>query len=247
MDLQVKLEIFEGPLDLLLHLLEKNKVNIYDIPIIEITKQYLEYIYQMKEQNLDVMSEFLVMAATLLEIKARFLLPADPTEEEEVDPRAELVLQLLEYKMYKSMSYELREKQDFAQYTLYKEATVPPEVAEFEEPVDISELLSGVTLSKLNQIFHQVMRKQENKIDRVRSGFGKIEKEEVSLAERMEFLEAFAREKSQFGFRELLEIQSSRVMIIVTFLAVLELMKVGKIEIVQEDAFDEIRIQNKYC
>ena len=102
MELSYKLEKFEGPLDLLLHLIEKNKVNIYDIPIAEITDQYMEYVRQMDEENLDVVSEFLVMAATLLDIKARMLLPKEVNEEgEEEDPRAELVQQLLEYKMYK--------------------------------------------------------------------------------------------------------------------------------------------------
>ena len=96
MELKVKLEVFEGPLDLLLHLLDKNKVSIYDIPIVEITNQYLEYIREMQRQDLNIMSEFLVMAATLLEIKSKWLLPKEETEDEdEVDPRAELMEQLL--------------------------------------------------------------------------------------------------------------------------------------------------------
>ena len=98
MELSVKLQVFEGPLDLLLHLIDKNKVNIYDIPIVEITSQYMEYIAEMKRQDLNVLSEFLVMAATLIDIKSKMLLPRDPeVEEEEVDPRAELVHQLFEY------------------------------------------------------------------------------------------------------------------------------------------------------
>ena len=96
MDLKVKLQVFEGPLDLLLYLIEKNKVNIYDIPIVEITNQYMEYIAEMKRRDLNILSEFLVMAATLIDIKSKMLLPQDPTsEEEEEDPRAELVQQLL--------------------------------------------------------------------------------------------------------------------------------------------------------
>ena len=110
MAIPVKLPVFEGPLDLLLHLIDKNKIDIYDIPIVEITDQYLEYIHQMEREDLDIMSEFMVMAATLLDIKCRMLLPKEVNEEgEEEDPRAELVQQLLEYKMYKYMSYELRE------------------------------------------------------------------------------------------------------------------------------------------
>ena len=112
MAIAVKLEAFEGPLDLLLHLIDKNKVDIYDIPIVEITEQYLDYIKQMEVQDMNVMSEFLVMAATLLDIKCRMLLPKEVNEEgEEEDPRAELVQKLLEHKMYKFMAFELRDRQ----------------------------------------------------------------------------------------------------------------------------------------
>lgn len=107
MAIPVKLEVFEGPLDLLSHLIDKNKVDIYDIPIVEITEQYLEYIRQMETEDMNVMSEFLVMAATLIDIKCKMLLPKEVNEEgEEQDPRAELVEKLLEYKMCKYMSYE---------------------------------------------------------------------------------------------------------------------------------------------
>ncbi len=242
MDLMVKLQVFEGPLDLLLHLLEKNKVNIYDIPIVEITNQYMEYINEMQRQDLDVVSEFLVMAATLLDIKSRMLLPKEEAEEEKEDPRAELVQKLLEYKMYKCMSYELKDRQMDAQRALFKMPTVPEEVRKYEEPVDLQELMSGLTLKKLNAIFRSVIRKQENKIDPIRSKFGKIEKEEVSLEERMEYLEQYALTHSRFSFRGLLESQSSKMEVIVMFLSVLELMKMGKIHIFQEHIFDDIVI-----
>ena len=202
MELTVKLQVFEGPLDLLLHLLDKNKVNIYDIPIVEITNQYMEYIREMKRQDLNVMSEFLVMAATLIDIKSKMLLPAKETEEEEAeDPRAELVEQLLEYKMYKCISYELKDRQMDAE--------------------------------------------QEDKIDPVRSKFGKIEKEEVSLSDKMVYLEQYAMTHPHFSFRSLLEAQCGKMEIIVTFLAVLELMKMGKITIYQDKIFDDIRIESK--
>lgn len=242
MELQVKLQVFEGPLDLLLHLLEKNKVNIYDIPIVEITNQYLEYISAMQRQDLNVMSEFLVMAATLIDIKSRMLLPAEEEEEEEEDPRAELVQRLLEYKMYKCISYELRDRQVDAQRVLFKEPTVPREVLDYEEPVDVSQLMSDVTLSRLNQIFKSIMKKQVDKIDPVRSKFGKIEKEEVSLEEKMDYVLNYAREHGTFRFRALLEAQCSKMEIIVTFLSILELMKIGKITISQEYIFDDITI-----
>ena len=242
MDLKIKLQVYEGPLDLLLHLLEKNKVNIYDIPIVEITRQYLEYIREMERQDLNIMSEFLVMAATLIDIKSRMLLPAKEEEEKEEDPRAELVQQLLEYKMYKCMSYELKDRQVDAQRVLFKAPTIPREVTEYEEPVDLLQLMSGVTLTRLKQIFHSIIKKQLDRVDPVRSKFGRIEKEEVSLEDTMRSVRAYAAEHQAFSFRALLEAQSSRMEIIVTFLAILELMKMGVIFISQEKIFDDIRI-----
>ena len=245
MDLKVKLQIFEGPLDLLLHLLEKNKVNIYDIPIVEITNQYLDYINEMKRQDLNIMSEFLVMAATLIDIKSRMLLPVEEEAEDEEDPREELVQQLLEYKMYKCISYELRDRQVAARRALYKLPTIPQEVLEYEEPLNLEELVSDVTLSRLNHIFKSIMRRQVDRIDPVRSRFGRIEKEEVSLEEKMAYVENYAIAHVTFSFRTLLESQSSKMEIIVTFLAILELMKMGKIIISQEEIFDDIKIMSR--
>ena len=246
MELNVKLQVFEGPLDLLLHLLEKNKVNIYDIPIVEITSQYMEYIDEMKRQDLNVMSEFLVMAATLIDIKSKMLLPKDPKqEEEEEDPRAELVQQLLEYKMYKCMAFELKDRQIDAEKIMYKAPTIPKEVMAYEEPVDLQELMSDVTLARLNEIYKSIMKKQADKIDPVRSKFGKIEKEEVSLEDKMVYLEEYAMNHEYFSFRNLLEAQAGKIEIIVTFLAILELMKTGKIIISQEYIFDDIKIKSK--
>ena len=118
MGISVKLQVFEGPLDLLLHLIDKNKVNIYDIPIAMITEQYMEYVEQLKKEDLNVVSEFLVMAATLLDIKSRMLLPKEVDEEgNEEDPRAELVEKLLEYKLFKAMAQELKDKHSDAERT----------------------------------------------------------------------------------------------------------------------------------
>lgn len=245
MDMTVKLQVFEGPLDLLLHLLDKNKVNIYDIPIVEITRQYMEYIREIKRHDLNVVSEFLVMAATLLDIKSKMLLPKQENVEEEEDPRAELVQQLLEYKMYKCISYELKDKHMDAKRVLFKEPTIPPEVAAYEEPIDMEELVADTTLAKLNDIFQTMMKKQVDKIDPVRSKFGKIEKEEVSLTDTMSNLETYAMTHRHFSFRNLLESKSSKMEIIVNFLAILELMKLGKINITQDHIFDDISIESK--
>lgn len=246
MSISVKLEAFDGPLDLLLHLIEKNKINIFDIPIVEITNQYMEIISQMETKDMEVMSDFLLMAATLLKIKSKMLLPAQTNEEgEEEDPRAELVERLLEYKTYKYASFELKDLQVDASKVFYKPPTIPDEIRDYKEEVDVSALLEDVTLAKLQKIFHSVMKKQIDKIDPIRSKFGKIEKEPVSLPERMDYIKTYARSHGKFNFRSLLEEQQDKMTVIVSFLSILELMKVGVLSIVQENIFDDIWITYK--
>jgi len=243
MSIRVKLEAFEGPLDLLLHLIDKNKINIYDIPIAEITDQYLEYIKQMEEKNLEIMSEFLVMAATLINIKSRMLLPAaDSEDEQEEDPRQELVDKLLEYKMFKYVSEQLKDKQEDASKILFKPPTIPKEIADFKEEIDVSELIGDLTLEKLHEIFSSLVKRQSEKIDPIRSKFGKIEKEEISLADKFIQIQEYGLKNRVFYFRNLLEQQTTRMEIIVTFLGILELIRLGRIMIEQERMFDDIKI-----
>ncbi|MEE1315575.1 MAG: segregation/condensation protein A [Faecalimonas sp.] len=243
MGIPVKLEVFEGPLDLLLHLIDKNKVDIYDIPIVEITNQYMEYIREMQQKDMNIMSEFLLMAATLLDIKCRMLLPVEVNEEgEEEDPRQELVEQLLQYKMYKYMSYELRDRQLDGEKLLFKTETLPEEVKAYQEPVDLDVLLDGLTLARLNEVFQDILKKQNYKIDPVRSKFGKIEKEEITVEEKMEFLDDYITKHKKFSFSGLLKKQRTKIQTVVTFLAILEMMKMGKISVVQEHTFDDIMI-----
>lgn len=244
MGISVKLQVFEGPLDLLLHLIDKNKVNIYDIPIAMITEQYMEYVEQLKKEDLNVVSEFLVMAATLLDIKSRMLLPKEVDEEgNEEDPRAELVEKLLEYKLYKAMAQELKDKHTGAERTYYKKQDIPEEVAAYTPPVDLAEVIGDTTLTRLNRIFADVCKRKEDKIDPVRSKFGKIEKEEVTMSEKLVDIKAFMMEHESFSFRELLWNNPSKVAVIVTFLVVLELIKTGFIEVKQESPEDDIFIR----
>ena len=243
MSIPVKLEVFEGPLDLLLHLVDKNEINIYDIPIVEITDQYLEYINQMQVKNLDIMSEFLVMAATLINIKSKMLLPVEDNDEEfEEDPRAELVNRLIEYKMCKYLSSELRQKQEKASGLIFKQPTIPSEVAEYTEEISTEDLLSDLTLSKLNEIFNYMLKKQVDKIDPIRSKFGEIEVEEINFSEKMLQVQEYGILHREFSFRNLLSTQSCKNELIVTFLCVLELIKLGNMQIVQEKQFDDIKI-----
>lgn len=245
MEIEYKLQVFEGPLDFLLHLIEKNKVDIYDIPIVAITEQYLSYVEQMQENDMDVMSEFLVMAGMLLQIKSKMLLPKEEAEEnEEEDPRAELVRRLLEYKMYKYAALELKDMGLDASHNLYKIPTIPKEVASFKEVIDPEPLVDGMTLNMLNNIFQSVMRKQVDKIDPIRSKFGTIEKEEINIEDRMLKIREDVRGLKGISFRTLLEAQPTRMNIIITFMSILELMKIGAVIIRQEEAFGEIVIDS---
>lgn len=245
MELEVKLQAFEGPLDLLLHLIEKNKVDIYDIPIVEITEQYLDYVSKMPKDDLDLASEFLVMAATLIDIKSRMLLPKEIDENgEEIDPRAELVEKLIEYKMYKYAAVELRDMQVYAGKSMYKQPTVPEEVSKYEPPVNLDSLLADVDLNKLNDIFQMVLKRQVDKIDPVRSKFGKIEMEEVSLPDKISYVSTTVKKRKKCKFKQLLEEAHSKVEVIVSFLAILELIKVGEIEVRQDETFGEIYIDS---
>ena len=244
MGIPVKLEVFEGPLDLLLHLIDKNKIDIYDIPIVEITNQYMEYIRNMQREDLNIMSEFLVMAATLLDIKCRMLLPKEVNEEgEEEDPRQELVEQLLQYKMYKYIACELKDREMDSDMVLYKSPSIPEEIEKYVEPVNLDKLLGDLTLQKLNSIFKDVMKRQTDKIDPVRSKFGKIEKEEVTLSDKFTYIHSYMRDHKTFSFRQLLEKQHSKMHIVVTFLAILEMMKLGEIRVEQEETCGDIMIE----
>lgn len=244
MSIPVKLEAFEGPLDLLLHLIDKNKINIYDIPIVEITDQYLEYIKLMESKNLEIMSEFLVMAATLIKIKSRMLLPAKAkdNDEEDTDPRQELVERLLEYKMFKYVSEQLKDRQEDAARVMYKPPTIPKEIADFKEEIDPKEILGDLTLLKLHEIFNSIMKKQNDKIDPIRSKFSKIEKEEIKLSEIFIRIQRYGAEHKVFSFKNLINEQSTKMEVIVTFLGILELIKLGRIKIEQERTFDDIKI-----
>ena len=245
MAISIKLEAFEGPLDLLLHLIDKNKVDIYDIPIVMITEQYLECVENLPSDNMDVKSEFLVMAATLIEIKSRMLLPVELDEDGEVvDPREELMYQLLEYKKYKLLSFELRDKQVDGMKTCYKVPTIPKEVLAYQEPIDYTKLVEDVNLSKLNEIFLSMVKRQEDKIDPIRSKYGDIKKDEVNLEEKMQYVANLIRLSRTISFRELLEEQPSKMSIVVTFLVILELIKVGDIHIEQDNIFDDIIIKS---
>jgi segregation and condensation protein A len=244
MVLSVKLDNFEGPLDLLLHLIDKNKLNIYDIPIVVVTKQYLEHIRRMEVGQMEVMSEFIEMAAILINIKSKMLLPKYEEEEEETeDPRAVLVQKLLEYRKYKMISMDLKERHNQADKILFKEPSIPEEVKNYTQAPDTAALLESLEFGKLYQVFQTVLKRNEDKMDVVRSRFGDIKKEAFTVQDKIEQLLNLRENYSSLSFADLLDNLSTKVEMIVTFLAVLELMKMGSIRVVQTDVFDDLIIR----
>ena len=153
-------------------------------------------------------------------------------------------MRLLEYKKYRLMSEELKDMEYGADRVFYKDPTIPAEVREYVEPVDLDKLLDGVTLTKLQKIFESVMKRQQDKIDPVRSTFGTIRKDPVSLEDKITSVLGYARKHRKFSFRQMLEKQKDKTEVVVTFLALLELMKVGKIHLTQEHLFDDMYIES---
>lgn len=237
MEYKVKIDAFEGPLDLLLHLINRLEIDIYDIPMAEITEQYLIFIHAMKELELDVASEYLVMAATLLAIKSKMLLPhhddnVDDELFEEHDPRVELVEQLMEYKKYKEAAVALKEKEHERGEIFMKQ---PSDLSEFVDQTEKSLTPLGVTIYDMLGAYHKMLRRK--KLQRPLNT--KITHKEISIEDRMsELLLDLTRfkRKSFFSCFE----KQNKAQIVVTFLAMLELMKRQEIAVEQEDNFSEI-------
>ncbi len=244
MDLSVKLDSFEGPLDLLLHLIDKNKINIYDIPISLITEQYMEVLSAMQEEKLENLSEFIVMAATLLDIKAKMLLPKpEPEAQETEDPRAELVARLLEYRKYKLLSADLKVMQEGSDRFYYREKKLPQEVEKYRPPVDLDRLLSGIDSDKLMRICEEILRRNAEKEDSVHSHFGEIEREAIRIGDRLDYVRERVRKPGRHSFRSLLAAGASKLEIVVTFVAILELIKIGEIRLTDDSTRDDFILE----
>jgi len=234
-DYRIKLPVFEGPLDLLLFLIRKNEIDIYDIPIESVTKQYLEVIRSMQHLDLEIAGEFFVMAATLMEIKSRMLLPKgqhaiDPNAEDEdaIDPRYELVHQLLQYKKFKEAATGLDELATF-QRDLLPRQVLTVSATENERP------LKGVDRIEVWNAFNIVLRRLAEKLV-----VGEIKDEQVTVSDQMEKLLVRVRTEKQFIFSDLFPGPITLRMLVATFLAVLELTRLKKLRIKQDEAFADI-------
>jgi segregation and condensation protein A len=228
----VRLEMFEGPLDLLLHLINKNELDITNIPIALITEQYWEYLRLMKVLNLDIAGEYLLMASTLLYIKSKMLLPTSSEEEEEEgeDPRAELVRRLLEYQKYKKAAVELERRPLLDRDVFIRLMTVDIDEPAEEEKVEVS-------LFELLEAFRQVLERVKSET------IHEVILERLSVEEKVqEILSLLQKEKRSVAFHHLFPEQASRRVIIVTFLAILELVKMKLVRIFQPAFFETIRV-----
>ena len=236
-DYRIKLQVFEGPLDLLLFLIRKNELDIYDIPIESVTHQYIDALRSMQHLDLDIAGEFFVMAATLMEIKSRLLLPrglhaVDPNlEEEEMDPRWELVHQLLQYKKFKEAAAQLNElavnRQNLMERFISELA-----LAEGERP------LKGVDRIELWNAFNLVLRRLAEKLV-----VGEIHDEQTTVADQMEWLLARTKTEPSFIFSQLFPEGVTLRRLVATFLAVLELTRLKKLRVRQAEAFADILVE----
>ncbi len=234
---KIQLDVFEGPLDLLLHLIKENQVDIYDIPVAKITDQYLQTIEVMETLNLEVAGEFLLMAATLAHIKSKLLLPPDENqedpEEDGVDPREELVRRLLEYQKYKNVAQQLAERPLLGRDTFKREKIILPR-SDTDDPPELME----VSIFKLVDAFSKVLRKLEL------ASPHEVQREGITVSECVTEVASKLRQSQEGSMRfdDLFEHESSKERVVSTFLALLEMVKRGLIRVFQADSFSEIQL-----
>ncbi|TYQ15752.1 UNVERIFIED_CONTAM: condensin subunit ScpA [Acetivibrio alkalicellulosi] len=234
----IKIQNFEGPFDLLFHLIEKNKIDIYDIPMNEITDQYMDYLFKMQELDLEIASEFILMAATLLHIKSKLLLPSPKeNKEEEVDPREELVLKLVEYKRYKKFSQILKEREEDYRKVFYKQPEDIDFKTEEDEPIELS-------YYEIKRIYVDLIERNEKKTNKNTGKMTQIlQHEKVSLKSKIREVIKTLLNKTFFRFSDIFSLKTkSKLEVVTGFLAVLELAKLKKINVIQNKNFSEIMV-----
>lgn len=233
---KVKLEVFEGPLDLLLYLIRKNEVDIYDIPIERITKQYMEYLDLMRMLDLEIAGEFLVMAATLMVIKSRTLLPVEERTElaeegEDADPRWELIRQLVEYKKFKDVAVHLQ-KRELVQENVFARRPVELEAID-DSSLDLGEL----SIFDLINAFNETLKRAATRED-----LREIFEETFTVSDKIQWILSIVQEQPRLLFSKLFENAATRTEIVVTFLALLELIRMKQVRVRQSEHFGEIEI-----
>ena len=240
----VKVDEFEGPLDLLLHLIEKNKMSIYDIQIAPITNQYMDYIEELEKTqrvSLESMSDFILMAATLLHIKSKMLLPKPEMEDPDHDPREELVARLLEYKKMKHISQQLQEREKDAEKVFFRNTSVQLD-AYVPEEIPMSDVLGDVTMEQIYKIFADLVKRQSFLEVAYKMDDLILKRDSYTIKEKSVYiLDLIALNESIF-FHEIFTQSTSKMEMIVTFMALLELVHINKIKIYQKRLLGHILI-----
>lgn len=244
MEYSVKLDNFEGPMDLLFHLIKVNKIDIYNIPINTITKQYLEYIPSVNDENIDKVSEFLVMASTLLEIKSKMLLPSKNLDDfsdiyDVNDPRNELVEKLVEYIKFKEASSYLKNRETLYGKVFFKEQD---DIKKYAKEVDIEKLNSELDKELLISAMKKMLLNLPNYDENRKNFFKKLKKDRYTVDEKIEYIKERINKEKKILFHKLFKNKITKEEIIVTFLALLELLKLNKIKVKQDNIFDDILI-----
>lgn len=263
MSIEIKLEHFEGPLDALLKLIDKNQIDIYDIPIATLTDDYLNYIKNNDlSNNMNDISKFILMASYLLEIKSKMLLPkeVDEVTKLEIDPRNELMLKLLEYRKYKDVAEELSKIEVFSERVIFKspdykvlegvttsgetynKSSIEEEVSDALKEENIQELLNGLTLKELYATFEKIIRDRDSKKDKIRSEFKSVTKSLYSINEKMIYIKDLIFLYDMIEFERVFEESACKQEVVVTFLAMLELIKTREIRALQDENFSKIMI-----
>jgi segregation and condensation protein A len=230
---RVRVQNFEGPLDLLLFFIKRDELNIYDIPIAGIIREFLEYVHLIQQLDLDYAGDFLLMAANLMQIKVRMLLPRNEDEDEEEDPRAELIRRLLEYKRFKEVSESLKKMEDKQRKVFYRENFKHDKV---EAKVDDTNLLKEITLFDLLKAFRKA-------IDNIpKESLYTVRKLGITIEDQIEFINSFFTERKQVNFLDLVSSITEKIIIVVTFVALLELMKTGQVKVYQDNYINDFLI-----
>jgi segregation and condensation protein A len=232
----IKINNFEGPFDLLFHLFEKNQVNIYDIPISEITDQYMDYLFAMQEMDLEIASDFLLMASTLLHIKSKMLIPEKKEQMEEIDPREELISRLLEYGKYKEFTHYLKSNEKHWEKAYYK----LPEIIEIKHVEPLLELLPEILVDCYKQILLRNKRKINTRAENITNI---IQHEKVSLRSKIREVMRGLIDSAVLKFSDIFNIEKkSKIEIVTGFMAILELTKLKRVWIEQKNVYGEIMI-----
>lgn len=244
-NINFKLDSFDGPLDLLLQLIDREQINIFDIPIVEITEQFMEYVSTIKN-DMETLTSFLTVASELLDIKCKMLLPDEKskTDEQEEDPRLELVRRLLEYKLYKEAGRLLLQKASVACKISYRQNTIK-NYQKTVSTIDYDALIGSRTISDLRRTFETALRRKAIRQDPVRASFGKIEKEMVDSKKSETYIRSFLKDNPETTFFTLTKKSSGKEETIVDFLLLLEMAKTGDVELMQTETFQDISIVKK--